>query len=288
MKKFLVISLMIALVTGLIFSGCAQAPAPAPKPAPAPAPAPAPKPSPAPQEKFNLSFTTYWPEPSTQWKGSYKPVLDEIQQKSNGRITFTTYLGGALGGGDEIYDIVRTGKADMGATGHAYTPGRFPLIDVFTLPGAFESSKAAAEASLAVFDRILNREYPDTHCLAIQQTQTFYLYTAKKPLRVLEDMKGLKVRSVGGVGTQSLEALGAKGIQMPLGDVYLSLQTGVVDGSVTGPTALPGFKLDEVLRHVLKFPISHGSNMIVMNRNTWSKIPDDLKKIAEEAARKFA
>jgi TRAP-type C4-dicarboxylate transport system substrate-binding protein len=96
-----------------------------------------------------------------------KPVLDEIEKNSNGRITFTRYLGASLSSGADNYDFVKSGKADLTCYTTSYAPGRFPLSDVLSIPGAFETTQAGEEAALAVYDRILYKEFNDTHSFTI-------------------------------------------------------------------------------------------------------------------------
>ncbi|MDP2917564.1 MAG: TRAP transporter substrate-binding protein, partial [Dehalococcoidia bacterium] len=286
-NKILLLCMALALIASLVLLGC-SAPAPAPKPSPSPTPTPTatPSPAPAPVEKINLRFSAQWPEPSPIFKVIFKPILEEIEQKSKGRITFTVFGASLLGGAADQYDLVRTGKADMGTTSTGYTPGRFPLSDVLTFPGAYETSEAGQQVSQAVADRMLNKEFPDTKLLSLWQTQTFYLYTANKQIRKLEDMKGVKIRSAGGIVTPALEAVGATPVHMPLPDSYLALQTGVVEGAIFGPSAGPTYKLHEVLKHALKFKWGYQVNLLNVNPDTWAKIPDDLKPIMVEASRK--
>lgn len=238
-------------------------------------------------EKINLRFAIEWPEPSSLYQVLIKPILAEIEQKSNGRITFTKFLGGILGKGPEQYDMVKTGKVDFTVHATGYTPGRFPMCDVLSLPGAYENSVSSQEVALAVYDRILYKEFPDTHSLSFHQAQLFYVYTVAKPVRVMEDFKGLKLRTAGGFVTDALKALGAAPVPIVLGDVYTSLQTGVIGGVVMGPSAFPGYKLQEVIKHATRFKFGTTTHVFAMNTATWEKIPADLRKIIEEAVRKW-
>ena len=72
-----------------------------------------------------------------------------------------------------------------------------------------------------------------------------------------------------------------------LGDVYTSLQTGVIDGVVLGPSAFPGFKLQEGLKHCTRFKFGTTTHVFVMNPRTWEKIPADLRKVFEETVGKW-
>lgn len=306
--------LALLLLVAPILAGCSQpapapapspapvpAPAPAPKPAPSPAPAPAPSPSPAPAPKptpapapttpapqvLNLRFSTQWPEPSPNYKVVYKPILDEIEQKSNGRIKFQIFSGGILGPGDQQYDIVRTGKADVGNhSGLSYVPGRFPLNDVFTFPLAYDSTQAMQDIVQSIAEKFFAKETSDTKVISFYQTQQFLIYTANKPLKTLADIKGLKIRSAGGIVTPALTAIGATPVTMPLPDLYLSLQTGVVDGADVGPSGILSFKGQEVLKYVLEVPFGFTMQVINVNNDVWGKLPADLQKIMIDAARK--
>ena len=278
-NKVFFLCIALVLVTGLVFGGCA-----APAPALAPAPAPAPTPTPAP-EVINLRFSGPWPEPSPNFRNLYKPIMDEIEEKSNGRIKFTYFGPGVLGGNREQYDIARTGKADLVTISTGYTPGRFPMSDVFTLPLGYPTTVETMDAVLAVCDRIVYKDFPDTHPVTYYQSQHFYLYTNKK-VRTLEDFKGLKTRVSGGVIVHSVEVLGGTPVQMGLPDVYLATQTGVVDAGIYGPSGLLAFKLQEVVKHEVKINLGHTLQLITFNLDTWKKIPNDLKSLITTVARK--
>ena len=237
-------------------------------------------------ETFVLSFATYWSSKSPSFKKKYKVILDEIEKNSSGRIKFNVFAGGALGGASELFDACATGKADVVNAGSGHTAGRFPLTELLSLAGAFEPTKINGQIILALFDKILYKEYKGVKIISLSQTQPMYLYTSKVPINNLNDVKGLKFRTVGAMRTKSIQALGGVAVHMGLGDVYLSLQTGVIDGALTGASALPGFKLTEVLKHVVKFNCGSGANYIAVNSNTWNSLPKDLQEIMITAARK--
>ncbi len=272
MRRFLFIPLMIVLVSLLIFSGCA-----APKAPPGP-------------EQFTLRYYTQWPEQSPTFKVQHKPMLEEIEQKSNGRIKFDVFLGGALGPPQEAYDMVMTGKVDIANVSPGYTPGRAPLTDVLTLPGAYageEATQDSVDMVLAVGDRILYKDHTDIEVLSYFQSEVFFLYTTKKPVRSLEDLTGLKIRQPGGGPLAgAISALGAVPVSMPMGDLYIALQTGVIDGAAFGPSAMPAFKLYEVVKHCVRYPSGYAAQIWAANPDTWKEIPDDLKILIKETFRK--
>jgi TRAP-type C4-dicarboxylate transport system substrate-binding protein len=98
----------------------------------------------------------------------------------------------------------------------------------------------------------------------------------------LDDVKGMKVRSPGGHQTNYIKAIGAEPIFMPLGDVYMAMETGTVDGIVTCPPMVLSFKLHEVAKHGLVSTFGCVSEGVVMNMESWKKLPDALKPTVEE------
>ncbi len=93
-----------------------------------------------------------------------------------------------------------------------------------------------------------------------------------------------KIRSPGGMQTAYLKALGAEPVFMPLGDVYMAMDTGTIDGLVTCPPLVLAFKLHEVAKHGVKATFGCVSEGVVMNKKTWDKTPPDLQKIIMDVA----
>lgn len=234
---------------------------------------------------IKLRFSTKWPAGSPFMKICYGPILEEIKQNSNGRINYEVYASGALARPTEAYDAVRTGKADIAEFTTGYTPGRFPLTDVLSLPILFPDTKTVVEVSSAVFDRILKQEYMDTQTFVVWRVENF-LYFGSKEVRTLEDIKGLKIRTPGGIVTKVLKKLGATPITMGVPDVYLSMKTGVIDGCITGYSAIVPFKLQEVVKYVLEFSFGGTTDGMIMNKSAWQRLPNDLRPIVRAAGRK--
>ncbi|MEW5921909.1 MAG: TRAP transporter substrate-binding protein [Bacillota bacterium] len=271
LKKLVLVGL--ALVMVLALAGCAAKTAPAPNEAPAPAPAPA--------GKAQIKFSTWHVPASAECTTVWEPMLKELEARSNGRITTTPYFGGALGPGPDHYDIVADGLSDMGYFTATWTPGRFPLSDVLSMPVFVGGKEVAVDIGNAMYEKILHREFQDVKLLNLNGCIQAYFWTTK-PVRTLEDVKGLRMRSPGGLQTYMIQALGAEPVFMPLGDVYLSMETGVIDGIVTCPQLYYAFKLYEVADHAVVASFGCVTEGVAMNLDSWNSMPDDLKVIVED------
>jgi TRAP-type C4-dicarboxylate transport system substrate-binding protein len=208
-------------------------------------------------------------------------MLEELKKKSNGRITSTMYAGGALGKGPEHFDIVSKGLSDIGYFTATWTPGRFPLSDVLSLAAWVDGKDIATDIGNAMYKRVLNKEFPGVKMVELNGCIQAFMWT-KKPVRTLEDVKGLRIRSPGGHQTNYIKALGAEPIFMPLGDVYLAMETGTIDGIVTCPPLIMSFKLHEVAKHAVVTTFGCVSEGVIMNQDSWKKTPDDLKPLVDD------
>ena len=98
--------------------------------------------------------------------------------------------------------------------------------------------------------------------------------------------QGLKLRSPGGHQTNYIKSLGAEPVFIPLGDVYMAMETGTVDSIVTCPPlirATNSMKLQNATVPTFGF-VSEGT---VMNMNSWNKLPADKKLVEEVCTNPF-
>jgi len=208
-------------------------------------------------------------------------MLEELKKRSNGRITYTMYAGGALGKGPEHFDIVKKGLSDMGYFTATWTPGRFPLTDVLSMAAWVDGKDLATAIGNDVYHKALEKEFEDVKVLELNGCIQAFVWTTK-PVKTLADLKGMKLRSPGGMQTAYIKALGAEPVFMPLGDVYMAMDTGTIDGLVTCPPLVLAFKLYEVAKYGVKATFGCVSEGVVMNKKTWDKTPPDLQKIILE------
>ncbi len=144
-----------------------------------------------------------------------------------------------------------------------------------------EGKDIGVDIGNAMYDRILKREFPGVEMIELNGCISAYLWTTK-PVKTLEECKGLRIRSPGGHQTNYIKSIGAEPVFMPLGDVYLALETGTIDGLVTCPPLVLAFKLYEVAKYGTLCTFGCVTEGIIMNEKSWKKTPDDLKPIIKK------
>ncbi len=234
---------------------------------------------------MHIKFSTWHPPASREVKTVWTPMLEELKKRSNGRITYTLYAGGALGSGPEHYEIVKKGLSDMGYFTATWTPGRFPLADTMSLATWVDGKDKAAKIGNELYakDAGIQKEFEGVKVLELNGCIQAFIWT-KKPVKTMEDLKGLKIRSPGGHQTNYIKALGAEPIFMPLGEVYMAMETGTIDGIVTCSPLVLAFKLHEVAKHGVQATFGCVTEGVIMNQKAWDKVPEDLKPIIIEVA----
>lgn len=248
MKRKLVILGLILTLVALPLIACAKpAPTPAPTPAPAPAPAPAPTPAPAPPpakptEPVTLAFD--W---STVFGRAnclvfpYRPGgrLDQLVTKYTDGLLKFDYKEN-LYGVQELVFAVGDGRVDIGAQLTAYVAGTYPLLDFGAIPGVFASAPDSGYEWANAFHDPRMTEILDKYTrpegfkiIGGTISLSHVVWTGKKPLRTVEDFKGLKTRSAGRTATSAIAAIGASPVALAMPEVEEALYRGTVDAVVT-------------------------------------------------------
>jgi TRAP-type C4-dicarboxylate transport system substrate-binding protein len=233
------------------------------------------------KSSMHIKFSTWHPPMSREVKTVWEPMLEKLKEKSGGRITYTLYAGAALGKAPEHYDIVAKGMSDMGYFTATFTPGRFPMSDVLSLSAWVDGKDVGTDIGNAMYEKALKKEFPGVKMIELNGCIQAFMWTTK-PVRTLDDIKGLRIRSPGGHQTNYIKALGAEPVFMPLGDVYLAMETKNVDGLVTCPPLVLAFKLHEVAKYGAVATFGCVTEGVIMNEKSWQNTPDDLKPIIME------
>lgn len=225
-------------------------------------------------DAVDLIISHPFPARHVQHRLMLEPLKKELEEKSKGRIKVTIHPGGALAAAPAHYENVVAGAFDIGWTLQGYTPGRFPLTGVVELPFLWSSAQDATGVFWQMFQELppLQNEYRDVKVLAIWTHDLGQLYTTSKPVRTLEDLRGLKIRAPGPVQVSMLRALGAVPVTMPAGEIYDALERGVVDGLVIGLSAIKGFRLDQVVKHATLANSYVATMIVAMNQQSYKKL----------------
>jgi TRAP-type C4-dicarboxylate transport system substrate-binding protein len=209
-----------------------------------------------------------------------RPWTEQIAKATNNALTVRIYPGGALGKGPVAqFKRAVDGIADVTFGLPGFTSKIFPRTGVIELPGVAKDAVAAANQLWDAFP-LLAPEWRRVEVLALWTNERQTLLTKKKAVRSIADLKDMKIRVPSKTQGITLKALGAVPVFMPINRVYNALNTGVIDGVMTGPSTIGSFKFDEVAKYFTTgMPLGRSPFFLVMNRDTWKKQSDAHKDI---------
>ncbi len=221
-----------------------------------------------------------------QHRKAFVPFAEKVAKLTQGKVKIKIYPGGTLGNPKTMVDAIRTGITDIGFVLPEYVPGRFKRSSVFELPFIFHSATHVTEVTYAIYDKYLAPDYKDFKVLWFLSAPLTQLMTVKKPVKSLADLKGLRIRSASATETEGLKLLGANPIGMPISEVSISLQKGVIEGVFTPYAALKGHKLIDIVKYMTEFNYNGALMCVLMNKRKWNALPDFAKKAIDQVATK--
>jgi TRAP-type C4-dicarboxylate transport system substrate-binding protein len=207
---------------------------------------------------------------------------DEVEKRTNGRVKVNLHPGATLTAASQTYESVVKEIIDIGFGPMGATTGRFPLMEVMDLPLGLKSASKSSRLSNELFKTFDPKELSDVKVLFMLSSPPAYLQT-RNPVRNLEELKGTKLRAVGGTTTKVTAALGAVPLALGPTDVYDALSKGVADGAIVISDALAQLKWGEFLRYTtINTRTSYvNSGYFVMNLNKWKSLPPDVQEIID-------
>jgi len=215
---------------------------------------------------------------------------DEVMKRSGGRIKVEYYFGQKLVKMREQYDALRTGMADVGAYVSVWMPAKAPIFTIGGMPGMptddFYTTLVAA--SKLGKTEAAQKEFTgnNVHFLTANGHTGDYIYS-DKPINRLDDLKGMSI-ATWGYYSRAFMIWGAKPASIPSPEIYDGLKRGVVAGCNKPLFQGVSMAMWEVAPNVMTPKI--GVNVVVplvMNLDTWKKLPPDLKKIVDEVSAEY-
>ncbi len=213
---------------------------------------------------------------------------DMMSKKTNGRITVHVAHSEQLGSENTNMSALRTGTLDFGALGLGALLSVAPECAALGLPFLYSNLKTAWASldgpigqDLAKRIEAKNLVFLGWWCNGIRQTTN-----SKRAINKPEDLKGLRIRTPLDPSTVDMfAAMGATPQQINWGEVYLALQTGVVDGQENPLANIYAAKLYEVQKFLSFTNHKYEPTALLMSTATWNRLSEADRKIVRDAAK---
>ena len=244
---------------------------------------------PPPERTWNWKLITTWPKNLPGAGLSAERFAERLRAMSNGRLDIKVYGAGELVGAFEVFDAVSAGTAEMGHGASYYWRGKIPIAALFsTVPFGMTAQEMNAwlryGGGLALW-RELYAPFSLVPFVAgntgVQMAGWF-----NKEIESLDDLQGLKMR-IPGLGGEAFDRAGGVPVNVPAGEVFTSLQTGVIDATEwIGPYNDLALGLYTAGSYYY-YPGWHepGTTLeLIVNQQAFESLPSDLQAMVETTA----
>ncbi|CEP66503.1 TRAP dicarboxylate transporter [Moorella glycerini] len=215
-----------------------------------------------------------------------------VKEKTNGKIQFDLYPGGQLGGDRDMFEAIQMGNLDAGVISAPVIAGFTKVLVGADMPYIFNNDydlMYKAESGPAG-QKLLQRLEEEASVKALSFVyQPFRHFFTNKPIKGLDDMKGLKLRCMETpVHIDIFKALGTNPTPMPYNDVYTAMQTGTIDGFESDVIGANASKFYEVSKYVTISGHFNNAVVLLMSQKAWGQLSPDEQKAVQEAAQEAA
>jgi tripartite ATP-independent transporter DctP family solute receptor len=217
-----------------------------------------------------------------------KYMSELLKERSNGRINIVVMNNAVLGNEKDTIEQTRFGVIDMNRVNAAPFNNLVPETTVLGLPFLFRSTEHMHHVvDGPIGDEVLAAFEPHGLVgLAFYDSGARSFYTTKKPITKLADLKGMKIRvQQSDLWIAMMQAFGANPTPMPMGEVYSSLETGVVDGAENNWPSYESARHYEIAKNYTLTEHSLNPEILVISKISWDKLNPDDQKLVRQAAK---
>jgi tripartite ATP-independent transporter DctP family solute receptor len=211
-----------------------------------------------------------------------------INERTKGKHSVKVFGQSALGSEKDTIEQTKLGALDMVRVNSSAFNNIAPETVVPALPFVFKSTahmRSVLDGPIG--DDILKALEPQGFIgLAFYDSGARSFYTTKKPIKTVEDMKGMKIRvQQSDMWVAIMQAVGANATPLPYAEVYTALKTGVVDAAENNWPSYDSSRHYEVAKFYSMTEHSLAPEILVFSKRVWDALPKDEQDIIRKAAK---
>ncbi len=240
-------------------------------------------PVPAKEKPMVLKMVTFLPDvtPGNVWPHL---LVDKVAAISKGELTIKIIGGPEAIPMTDTTMAVKNGVIDIASIVTVFAESTIPGIEILGL-GEYSSKEIRENGTLDTFKAMCAKAGLYLMGTAVpsdaQVMQAFFL---KKEIKSMDELKGLKIASPGGLQSAFIKSLGAICIPVAYPDFYTAMERGAVDGYVHGVPGIMDFGLEPVTGCMLEELFTSPTNGFFMNLNKYNSLPQKFKDYLNQAA----
>lgn len=237
-------------------------------------------------KEFKMALVTTPTQPMTIATHKFADLVNEL---TGGKVKINVFDSGVLGPEKEIFNSLQIGAIELVAVNYLRPAEAYKPLSVFQAPCLFKDTDHCLRVVTGPIAKELNNEL--TKSAGIRVLYTIYLgktyFTSNKPIYKISDFSGLRFRSgaVTELFSAECRALNLTPITIPWGDLYMALQTNIVDMQENPLPSIISAKLYQVQKYVMDTGIRHYVSVGMINEDLFQSLDSEIQNILLEVGR---
>lgn len=212
-------------------------------------------------------------------------LCDKMEEETD--YSFSIYPNGQLGGNSDMIQMVKAGVLDIAKISASSLEQFNPAYSIFSLPYVFQSTEhyfKVMEESEAVQEIFRSTYDQGFFAIGWYDSGARSIYTTKDgPVETPDDLKGLKIRTQDSpTSIEMIRNMGGAATPMSSGEVYTSLQQGIIDGAENNETVLVDDGHGEVAKSYTYTQHQYTPDIVIISTETWESMSaEDQQKLLD-------
>ncbi|WP_011579398.1 TRAP transporter substrate-binding protein DctP [Chelativorans multitrophicus] len=208
--------------------------------------------------------------------GILEPWFEDIVKACNGEISVELLSAGSAARPEDVFESVQDGLVDFAWGVMPFSPGRFPEGSVLELPLLARTTAEASPAMWHLWEEGMLSGFDGVQVLSVASSAVFSFHAASD-LSDLDGLKGMRTRVSGATASDTMTALGATPLGLPIPAVAENLARKTVDAVATDWYALEGWGIIDLVSAHIDIPLGAAGIYLIMNSDTWAGLSPDCQ-----------
>lgn len=224
-------------------------------------------------------FFTYFP-PNDKPAQLNKAFAEDVAKATGGKLKITVLAAGELPyKAPDVVKAVATNQVQMGDVAVGFAAGDVPELNVLGLPflcTSYDQFDKAIPVVVPVANDVLKKKFNVD--AVIHWTMPPQNLWANKPVKTIDDIKGMKVRAWNPEQVEMMKALGGSAVSITSAEVVPSLERKVIDAAITSALSASDWRAWEIVKTGYMLNLTMGHQVMMVNGEALAKLPPDVRQ----------